>query len=75
MQPGEEAVYDFCFELMRDHQVSDATFAKLKAKLTEQQIVDLVAVPGFYAMASMILKMVGAPGIRPLTNGYIQRKC
>ena len=61
MQPDEEAVYDFCVELMRDQQVTDATFAKLKARLTEQQIVDLVAVTGFYATVSMILNTIEAP--------------
>src|SRR5690606_12296140 len=61
MQPDEEAVYDFCVELMRDHAVSAATFPRLKAQLTEQQIVDLVAVSGFYATVSMILNTVEAP--------------
>jgi len=60
MQPDEEAVYDFCVELMREHRIADATFAKLKAQFTEQQIVDLVAVTGFYANVSMILNTVEA---------------
>ncbi len=60
MQPDEEAVYTFCVELMRDHRVTDATFASLQAQLTEQQIVDLVAVTGFYATVSMILNTVEA---------------
>lgn len=60
MQPDEEAVYAFCVELMRDHRVTDATFAALRAQLTEQQIVDLVAVTGFYATVSMILNTVEA---------------
>jgi 4-carboxymuconolactone decarboxylase len=61
MQPDEEAVYDFCVELMRDHRIEDATLARLKAQLTDQQIVDLVAVTGFYATVSMILNVVEAP--------------
>ncbi len=61
MQPDEEAVYDFCVELMRDHRVEDATFTKLTAQFTEQQIVDLVGVTGFYATVSMILNTVEAP--------------
>lgn len=60
MQPDEEAVYGFCVEMMRDHRVTDATFAKLQAQFTEQQIVDLVAVTGFYATVSMILNTVEA---------------
>jgi 4-carboxymuconolactone decarboxylase len=61
MQPDEEAVYEFCVELMREHHVADATFATLKAQFTEQQIADLVAVTGFYATVSMILNTVEAP--------------
>ena len=60
MQPDEEAVYGFCVEMTRDHRVTDATFAKLQAQFTEQQIVDLVAVTGFYATVSMILNTVEA---------------
>ena len=60
MQPDEEAVYDFCVELMRDKRVSDATFAKARALFTEQQIVDLVAVSGFYATVSMVLNTIEA---------------
>lgn len=61
MQPDEEAVYDFCVEMMHDHRIGDATFAKLKAQFTEQQIVDLVAVTGCYATVSMILNTIEAP--------------
>jgi hypothetical protein len=60
MQPDEEAVYEFCVEMMWDHRVTDATFAKLQAQFTEQQIADLVAVTGFYATVSMILNTVEA---------------
>ena len=60
MQPDEEAVYEFCVELMRERRVGDGTFAKLKAQFTEQQIVDLVAASGFYAAVSMVLNTVEA---------------
>lgn len=75
MQPDEAAVYDFCIELMQDHAVSDATFARLREQLTEQQVVDLVAVSGFYATVSMILNTVeaeipngGEPPLAPLSG-------
>ena len=61
MQSDEEAVYAFCVELMQEHRVADATFAKLQSHLTEQQIADLVAVTGFYATVSMILNTIEAP--------------
>ncbi len=61
MQPDEAAVYDFCVELSKRKQVSDATFARARALLGEQQIVDLVALTGFYAQVSMILTVAEAP--------------
>src|SRR5262249_13152907 len=55
MQPDEAAVYDFCMELSTGHEVSDATFNRLREFLTEQQVVDLVAVSGTYVTVAMIL--------------------
>lgn len=73
MQPDEAAVYDFCIELTQDHRVSDATFERLRAIFTEQQIVDLVAVSGFYGTVSMVLNTAeaaipngGEPPLQPL---------
>jgi 4-carboxymuconolactone decarboxylase len=57
MQPDEEAVYDFCMELAIKHEVTDATFARLKQFFNEQQIVDLAAVSGTYVTVAMILAM------------------
>jgi 4-carboxymuconolactone decarboxylase len=71
MQEDEAAVYDFCVELCRNRGVSDATFARAKRILGEQQVVDLVALTGFYAMVSMVLNVAEAPipndGAPPLT--------
>jgi len=57
MQPDEEAVYDFCMELSTKHEVSDATYARLKQFLDDKQVVDLTAVSGFYVTVAMILAM------------------
>jgi 4-carboxymuconolactone decarboxylase len=68
MAADEAAVYDFCVELMQDRMVSDAVLERLRAQLSEQQVVDLVAVTGFYATVSMILNTVDAalPDAEPL---------
>lgn len=55
MKPDEEVVYDVCIELLRDRHLSDATFARAKATLGEQQLVDLVAVSSFYVMVSSVI--------------------
>ena len=57
MQPDEEAVYDFVMELSTTHAVSDATFARAKSLLGEQQVVDLTAVTGTYVTVAMLLAM------------------
>lgn len=54
MAPDEEAVYDFCMELSTKHFVSDATFKKIRAVFTDQQIVDLIGVTGTYITAAML---------------------
>jgi len=64
MAADEEAVYDFCTELHRRKHVSDATYAKARAQLTEQQIMDMIAVVGFYDLVSMTLN-VGEVALPP----------
>jgi 4-carboxymuconolactone decarboxylase len=55
MQPDEAIVYDVVTELLNKRQLSDATFAAAKQTLGEQQVVDLVAVTGFYVMVSTVI--------------------
>ncbi len=55
MQPDEEVVYDVCIELLRERHLSEATFRRAKELLGEQQVVDLVAVAGFYVMVSTVI--------------------
>jgi 4-carboxymuconolactone decarboxylase len=57
MAPEEAVVYDFVTELTSTHAVSDATFARAKALLGEQQVVDLTTVAGTYVTIAMILAM------------------
>lgn len=55
MQPDEAVVYDLCMELSTSHDISDATFARTKAIMTDQQIVDLVTLSGTYVTIAMLL--------------------
>ena len=69
MQPDEALVYDFCMELTTTHRVSDATFARARALMSEQQIVDLIAVSGTYVTVAMLLESAQEPapgGATPL---------
>ena len=68
MKADETAVYDFCTELRRDRQVSDAAFAAAKAALGEQGVVELIAVSGYYDLVSMTLNVAQVPlpdGVEP----------
>jgi 4-carboxymuconolactone decarboxylase len=57
MAPDEEAIYNFCTELVSKKEVSDATFNAVKSKFGERGVVDLVGVMGYYHMVSMLLKV------------------
>jgi 4-carboxymuconolactone decarboxylase len=62
MQPDEEVVYDVCIELLRERNLTDATFNRAKEILGEQPTIDLIAVVGFYVMVSTVL-IAGRVGI------------
>jgi 4-carboxymuconolactone decarboxylase len=57
MKPDEAAVYDFVTELSTTHRVSDATFARTRQVLSEQQVVDLTTIAGTYVTVAMLLSM------------------
>jgi 4-carboxymuconolactone decarboxylase len=63
MQPDEAIVYDVVTELLNKRQLSDDTFGRARQILGgEQQVVDLVAVAGFYVMVSTVI-IAGRVGI------------
>jgi 4-carboxymuconolactone decarboxylase len=51
----EDIVYRFSSEILRDHFVSDATFAEALTELGEQGIVDLLGSLGNFSMLGMLL--------------------
>ena len=55
MQQDEEIVYDVVTELLRDRNLTDATFERARKILGEQPTIDLIAVAGFYMMVSSVL--------------------
>ena len=57
MQKDEEAVYNFCSELLNTKQVGDATFAAAKNAVGERGVVDLIGVMGWYHTVSMLLNV------------------
>ena len=54
MVDEEEILYDFCMELQRNHSVSDATYERAVSRFSEQGVVEIVSLMGYYTMMSMI---------------------
>jgi 4-carboxymuconolactone decarboxylase len=68
MQPDEEAVYNFCTEVLSTKHASDAVFQAAKEKFGERGVVDMMAVVGYYQFVSMLLNVDGYPlpdGVQP----------
>ncbi len=64
----DEALYDFCMELIYDHDVSDATYATAVEQFGEDGVMDIIGVSGYYMITSMTLKTFQVPmqdGIEP----------
>jgi 4-carboxymuconolactone decarboxylase len=57
MNDDERIVYDFCSELFRDKQVSDATFKAVVDRFGEQGVIDLIVAGGYYSTVSMALNV------------------
>ena len=75
MQPDEEAVYNFCDQLLYTKQVTDPVFKAVTDRFGERGAVDLIGVMGYYHIVSMMLNVDryplpdGAqPPLAPLKN-------
>jgi 4-carboxymuconolactone decarboxylase len=61
MKDDETALYDFCTEMYRDKNVSDAAFKAAVDKFGERGVMDLIGIIGYYDIASMALIAQKAP--------------
>ena len=57
MQPDEEAVYNFCTELLNTKHVTDQTFQAAVKAFGERGVVDLIAATGYYQLVSAMLNV------------------
>jgi 4-carboxymuconolactone decarboxylase len=55
LQADEQAVYNFCAELLRTTQMSDATFNAAKQPLGERGVVEVMGLMGYYQTLAMLL--------------------
>lgn len=51
----EAIVYAFCTELQATQRVSDATFERARARFSEQGVVDLLGLCGYYTLLAMVM--------------------
>jgi 4-carboxymuconolactone decarboxylase len=61
MSADEETVFDFTSELLRNKQVSDATFERAKARLGMKGVVDMTGIVGYYTLLAMQLNVAQYP--------------
>jgi 4-carboxymuconolactone decarboxylase len=55
MKEDEAIIYDLLVEIYRDHAVSDATYAKAKAKYGDKGITDIVGLGSYYGVTAMAI--------------------
>ena len=55
MQPDEEAIYNFCMQLLKTSEVNDETFRAAQDKLGEAGVVELLGIVGYYGTVSMLV--------------------
>ena len=61
MAQDEEIVYDVLTEVFRNKSVSDATYERALKEFGEQNVVDLLAIGGYYALLAMMLNVSRTP--------------
>jgi 4-carboxymuconolactone decarboxylase len=57
MAEDEEIVYDLLTEVLRNKSVSDHTYDRAIAKFGERNVVDLLAIGGYYALLGMLMNV------------------
>ena len=68
MRADEAAVYEFCTQLHRRKNVTDAAYRRVVALFGEQGAMDMIAASGYYTVVSMTLNVAQVavpPGEKP----------
>jgi 4-carboxymuconolactone decarboxylase len=61
LSADEEIVYDYAMELLRNKQVSNATFERAKARFGAKGVVDMTGIVGYYTFLGMQLNAAQYP--------------
>jgi 4-carboxymuconolactone decarboxylase len=57
LRADEEIVYDYAMELLKNKQVSNATFERAKARFGAKGVVDMTGIVGYYTFLAMQLNV------------------
>ena len=61
LSADEEIVYDYAMELLKNKQVSNATFERAKARFGARGVVDMTGIVGYYTFLAMQLNAAQYP--------------
>lgn len=73
MSADEAICYDFTTELQRDHQISDATYARALERWGEKGVVDLAGISGYYTFLSIEMNTARSDPGGPLRLPRLKR--
>ena len=61
MAADETALYDFCTELLHNHDVSDPTYNKMLVHFRDIGVIDTIGIIGYYSMLAMVMNTARTP--------------
>ena len=57
MAEDEEILYDFVTELLVNKGASDPTYARTVAKFSEEGVIDIIGIVGYYSLLGMVMNV------------------
>jgi 4-carboxymuconolactone decarboxylase len=61
MTDDEDVLYTLIDEVVRNHSVSDATYARAVGRFGEPGVIDTLGIAGYYTMLSMVMNTARTP--------------
>lgn len=65
--PTRAIIYDFTYELVRNHNVSDSTYERMIARFGERGVIEGITLATLYSMVGMVYNTVR----EPVPAGYV----
>lgn len=61
MSSDEEMIHNFCTELLHNRCVSDASYAPVLNRFSEQGVIDITGLVGYYSLLGMVMNVARSP--------------